>query len=249
MKDRIDQLVQQWGDRFEAFSLRERVLVSAGILVLLFLLWDSLLMNPEHARQTRIVGEMHELNERMDGISAQIDTMLAAMQDRETPRMQRRIAVIGNLLAELEKEKKSLTVEFVPPEQMAKLLRDMLGSEPGLTLISLHSMGAEPLFNEAAEDAARSATDSETLIPVARPATDADGEAGDNEAKPGIYKHGVRVEFEGDFYATLRYLQALEAMPWRFYWDSVDYQVLDYPTARVAITVHTLSLERGWIGV
>ncbi|NOX76997.1 MAG: hypothetical protein GXP17_10380 [Gammaproteobacteria bacterium] len=251
MNDRISQLAQQWGERFEAFSLRERALISAGLLVVMFLLWDSLLMNPEHVRQTRMVGAMHELNAGMADVNGQIETLLIATQDSEAPHLQTRIQAIETLLSDLERQKKSLTVEFVPPERMATLLRDMLGGEHDLTLISLRSLGAEPLFKEKDTE---EKTGANTPDAVAPPLTTSLADVTERQTerehlKPGIFKHGVRVEFEGNFLATLRYLQALENMPWRFYWDSVDYQVLEYPVARVAITVHTLSLDRGWIGV
>ncbi len=245
MNNRISQLAQKWGERFEAFSLRERALISVGALVVLFLLWDSLLMNPEHVRQTRLVGTMHELNDQMSDISGQIDTMLVAMQNSEAPRLQTRIQAIETLLSNLERQKESLTVEFVPPERMATLLRDMLGGEHDLSLISLRSLGAEPLFEENDTDNA----DADAPPLTTSVANVAEQQTERERLKPGIFKHGVRVELEGNFHATLRYLQALENMPWRFYWDSVDYQVLEYPVARVAITVHTLSLDRGWIGV
>jgi MSHA biogenesis protein MshJ len=49
--------------------------------------------------------------------------------------------------------------------------------------------------------------------------------------------------------ATLRYLQALEKLPWRFFWDSVSYQVMEYPDSVVRLELHTLSLSEDWIGV
>ena len=65
----------------------------------------------------------------------------------------------------------------------------------------------------------------------------------------GIYKHTMRLEMEGSFTQTFNYLRALEALPWQFRWDEVELTMLDYPTARVVITVHTLSMQRGWLGV
>ncbi len=65
----------------------------------------------------------------------------------------------------------------------------------------------------------------------------------------GIYKHAMRLEMEGSFTQTFNYLRALEALPWQFRWDEVELTMLDYPTARVVITVHTLSMQRGWLGV
>ena len=79
----------------------------------------------------------------------------------------------------------------------------------------------------------------------------------DKAAKPtdsgreqvAVYRHGVEIVFRGSYLATLDYLQSLQSLPWDFYWDGVQLQVEDYPKAQVRITVYTLSLKRGWIGV
>ena len=41
---------------------------------------------------------------------------------------------------------------------------------------------------------------------------------------------------------------AVEALPWRLYWQAVDIEVLDYPRNRIRIEVSTLSLNEEWIG-
>ena len=64
-----------------------------------------------------------------------------------------------------------------------------------------------------------------------------------------MYRHGLQLELEGSYLATLAYLKALQALPWEFYWDEVRLQVDKYPTAKITIVVHTLSLTEGWIGV
>jgi MSHA biogenesis protein MshJ len=64
-----------------------------------------------------------------------------------------------------------------------------------------------------------------------------------------IYQHGLVLHFSGSYLATLNYLKSLEAMPWNFIWDSIDYQVKDYPMAEITLRVHTLSLEKSWLNV
>ncbi len=64
-----------------------------------------------------------------------------------------------------------------------------------------------------------------------------------------LYQHGLELHFSGNYLATLTYLKSLETMPWNFIWDSVDYQVKDYPTAEITLRVHTLSLEKSWLDV
>jgi MSHA biogenesis protein MshJ len=227
MKDRLSQLLEKWGERFEAFSLRERALISIAMVVVMFLLWDALLMSQEGLRQKQMVAEMHSINEKVAAVNGQIRDMTAALRGGEAQQVTARVQEIRTLLASLEQQQADLTVEFIRPSQMAGVLRDMLKAENGLVLTKLESLGASPLFPPS-KDAAEKETRSE---------------------HPGIFKHGMRIEFEGDYFKTLHYLKSLEAMPWRLYWDNVEYQVLDYPRARIAITVHTLSLDEGWIGV
>jgi MSHA biogenesis protein MshJ len=64
-----------------------------------------------------------------------------------------------------------------------------------------------------------------------------------------IYKHGLAITFSGNYADTVNYLKALEALPWAIVWDSIDYQVKDYPMAVCTIRVVTLSFEEGWLGV
>ena len=64
-----------------------------------------------------------------------------------------------------------------------------------------------------------------------------------------IYRHALLLEVEGDFNSALAYLQAMEQLEWQFRWDEVKLTMLEYPRARVTFRVHTLNMERGWLGV
>jgi MSHA biogenesis protein MshJ len=64
-----------------------------------------------------------------------------------------------------------------------------------------------------------------------------------------IYKHGLAITFTGSYSDTVNYLVALEALPWAIVWESLDYQVKDYPLAEITIRAFTLSFEKGWLGV
>lgn len=65
----------------------------------------------------------------------------------------------------------------------------------------------------------------------------------------GYYRHGLAVDVRGSYLDTLRYLEALEKLKWRFFWESVELEVLDHPTSQVRIIVYTLGERRGVIGV
>jgi MSHA biogenesis protein MshJ len=66
--------------------------------------------------------------------------------------------------------------------------------------------------------------------------------------KPWVYRHGLTLTFQGDFFSSVDYLKTLENLPWRIQWDNIDYQVKDYPFAETRIQVYTLSFEQDWLG-
>ena len=63
-----------------------------------------------------------------------------------------------------------------------------------------------------------------------------------------MFRHRVRMELSGDYLAVLRYLGALEQLPWRFQWDSLAVETDAYPVTRVVMYLSTLSLGEFWIG-
>ena len=64
-----------------------------------------------------------------------------------------------------------------------------------------------------------------------------------------VYIHGLTLTFSGNYLNTLNYLKDLEALSWRINWDSINYQVKNYPIAETTIRAYTLSFEESWLGV
>jgi MSHA biogenesis protein MshJ len=64
-----------------------------------------------------------------------------------------------------------------------------------------------------------------------------------------LYRHTLILTLQGDYFSTLNYLKALEALPWRIHWDHIDYQVKNYPIAETRIQIYTLSFEQDWLSV
>jgi MSHA biogenesis protein MshJ len=108
---------------------------------------------------------------------------------------------------------------LVPPQLMAIALSDILSQNNQLILIKLDTLPVTTLL--------------ESKQPQSNP----------------VYKHGLAITFSGSYLNTLNYLKALESLPWHFVWESIDYQVKNYPTAETTIKAYTLSFKESWLGV
>jgi len=212
-----------WSARLDGLSLRERALVFGAALMVLFLAWDQLLLAPLEARQVRTGQELDGLRTQTEQIRAQIETLAANGRGGRVGELDGRLLRLQEEHRRLDRRLEAATTGLIAPEAMARVLEEVLSTQDGLALLRVENQGARPLF--------------------------ADSEAAAQARVAGLYRHGLVLEFEGGYADTLRYLHALEALPHTFFWESVEFDVERHPRARVRLTVFTLSLEEGWIGV
>ena len=71
----------------------------------------------------------------------------------------------------------------------------------------------------------------------------------DYEQKPWLFKHALNITITGSYFETLDYLKSLESLAWHINWNSIDYQVDDYPLAITTFQIYTLSFEEQWLGL
>lgn len=227
----IQERLQQLGERIDGLSLRERALLFGAVLVVIFTLWDRLLMAPVGQDQAGATKDLEAATAHLARLNGQIQALAAGAQTDPDLRLRQRLEQLEAEHRRLDERLESATLELIDPREMARALEKLLERQGGLRLVRLENLGAEPLLAQGSE-----------RVPDAPAPAEQDG-------VPRIYRHGLRVELAGSYQATLDYLRAVEALPHNFFWDSLDLAVEQYPTARVRITVHTLSLREGWIGV
>lgn len=212
-------------ERYQALALRERVLIALAALAVTWFAWAATLGGYLETFQEQMDNAVAAVNERIQGAVAEHSRLESAKATDPNARL---IAERDRLDAELARMSESLGTlldRFVDPEKMPGLLEDVIRHHHGLTLTRIQSLPAEPM----------------DVSPPAR-----EGE----KPKPlWIYRHPLRLELEGAYFDVMAYLADLEAGPWEFGWRQLQYEVRDYPDARVMLEIETLSREKSWIGV
>jgi len=69
-----------------------------------------------------------------------------------------------------------------------------------------------------------------------------------NGKDEGFYIHPVRLTLRGRYFDVVSYLEQLEALPVKYYWRSLNYQVDKYPWADIQLDVYTLGESKDFIG-
>ncbi len=205
--------------RIDALSLRERALVFLSVLAVLVFGWQALLMDPLEARQARLVANIESIQKNVQDIDGQMQALLEQRIADPDAANHRRLAELEAAIRASDERLGGAVRGLVAPQEMARVLEDVLTRETRLRLIRVESLPAEPLL------------------------------AADASTGAGVYRHGMQLVLEGSFQGTVDYLRALEQLGRALYWDEVGLEMLDYPRARVTIRVHTLGLSEAWIGV
>lgn len=241
----LDSLVTRTralAERVDRLNLRERALVFGAAVVLAYVGWQSLLMDPLTARATAAEQRLAEASRRMQAVDAAV-----ANGDPRTQALARRHA-LADRLAQLDDTLRDAASGYVPADRMTEMLRDVLDRQRGLRLVSLRNLPVESLAVAAAATPTAAPDAASNAVPNAA-AGAAPGTQPAADAPQGPFVHPVELVVEGDYASIVAYLQELERLPWRLQWRRLDLQAGEYPSNRVRIEIGTLSLSREWLSV
>ncbi|MBE0597167.1 MAG: type II secretion system protein M [Desulfuromonadales bacterium] len=209
--------------RIDALSFGRRLLLFGAVVLALVLLWYQLWASPLQQHQVALEKQISQTRQQVAALQTKAQVLTDAGQLSPELTQRRERETLEQELARLDIYLQEATQDLVSPQEMAPLLEDLLRRQEGVRLVRLESLGTESLL--------------------------ADGTETTPAGRPGLYRHAMRLEVEGGYLATLNYLQQLEKLPKRLIWENLEVRVEAYPTARVSLTVYTLSMSRGWIGV
>ena len=252
----LKEKIRLWSERFEALSLRERVLFLVSILAVFYIAWDMLLMERLRDQQKTTVIQMKKWQSQIADIDKRIQSTSTSLSGGQQKQAMLRVEQLKSEINDINQRQKALAVSFIRPRQMVDVLKGLLATERGLQLTRLQSQTAQPLIHKPLEPKANNSSIKKSLAADIKQPKDKRSEQSEPENSvsnaatlPEVYKHGLEIVFQGDYNSTLSYLRKLEQLPWKFYWEEVVYEVLDYPKAQIMVRIHTLSLDKGWISV
>ena len=238
IKARIDNLYQV----FDGSSLRQRIMVSAAMLICIHAAWDFLLHTPHTTAVESQNGRLVEETQRIAELNQQLSAMLS-----EGSQENAELAALTEEIEVLDQQIEMASSEFISPGQMPDVLQHLLADNTKLRITQLKTLPAKRINggNSDTED------DNQTVADADQETSDQDvsESAVEESDRTPVFRHEVTLEFEGDYLSTLEYIRSIEQLGWRIFWDRVHIDSTQYPRSRVSMSLYTLSLDEGWIGV
>jgi MSHA biogenesis protein MshJ len=219
--------------RFAALSGREKLGVFAALLALSVYIVFALAVDPAQRRarvlQKQIVDQKTELeNLRTAGRPVPKAPDLSLPQSGKNEELQRSIDEMNAKLKDMERD-------LVSADRMKAVLQEMLTRDPGLQLVTLRTLPVVALSGKVEQPARQSG------------ASEGAPQAGTRAEN--VYKHGVEITVRGKYSNLHEYLARLERAPWRMIWSRAQLTAGEDAELTLTITIHTLSLDRGWLQV
>lgn len=220
-------------EKFDALALRQRIMIMVSFIAVLILMFDSLWFasNQQEIERTQKAIELTK-SQQKEMVEMQRAYNQTIVDKRNDPKHQK-LLLIESQLVEVRQKLMNKTVNLVKPEDMARVIREIIQSTKSLKLQSLSKLATYEITSESGDEAQQADTPQSTET---------------SAEKIKLYRHTMKIVLQGKYGSTHQFLELLENMKKKVGFDHFEYSVNDYPNADITLTVSTLSLDRGWIG-
>ncbi|MCC7703912.1 type II secretion system protein M [Janthinobacterium sp. GW460P] len=237
---------QQWQKfalKFDALSVRERIMIFGASAALLIFMAFYLFIDPQLAKRKALADTIAQRQQAVAAIDNEVAQRMAAHAGDPDQQDRIRLERIRQEVQQMRHALQSTQNGLVAPERIVPMLQQLLKQQARLHLVSLATLPSGAM-GQGGHAAAISAS-----APAATPAAKSPAESEPAKAPALLYRHGVEIVLRGNYLDMVNYMDAVEAMPAHVFWGKVNMQVEQYPNATLSLTLYTLSLDEKWIAL
>lgn len=210
----------------DTLSKRDQMALAIICTVVVTLLWLTLAYTPLSHDQQAVAHDIGQRNAVLIATQEKIQALQQSLNEDPDRDNKELLATYTLENRRLDQALAKTSTQIINPQEMARLLEQILKSQPELKFISLENKPATTEFIESRN------ADTKTAKYVGT-----------------IYRHSVVLKMEGSYHHAMLYLEKLEQFPWNFFWQEVEIETQKYPNARITLEVYTLGFREGLIGV
>ena len=240
---------RKYADKFLTITPREQYLVLATGFIFVTFIFYSLFIEASFVELDKSQKAVTQLSLSNASNEDSINLYNEVLTHDPNVKVNKDIAHYEKKLAATDKELLTLTSDLIDPVQMRFALLELLDLQKGVSLVSFELVGVKEISFNAQKPAPASNekndkkdinTDNEKVL-VSVQSSDSEGF--------NLYQHGIRVKLKGSYFQLRDYLQQLENLSWKFFWQDFQYDLQTYPESEVEIEMYSLSTKREFIGV
>lgn len=205
---------------FNRLGRRERIGIVVILIALVYVIADLFFLSPLQKKQKALKSSVAAIENELNALRA--DIVVVKGQLEKDPHAKDR-AQLDAYKRVMEEADTFIAKVDSDPRQVTALLREIIHSTPGVSLVSLKTLPSVSLTDSRAGGAARQQASS----PPTRT----------------IYRRGIEINIKGNYLALLPYLEKLQSQPTKVLWNEAELTVGNYPDSVLKLTIYTLSTK------
>lgn len=219
-------------EKFSRLSLRERLLVLLVSAVVLYFLFDTLLLTPQNKRIQQLQQAAQAHRSEYDIANAKL-IVVEADKSKSADQLKRQRDELTTLQQQIASAERYYSVSDQNKTGLSELLRKLLAANLNVSLADLKTQ-APVIFFSTGQQAAKpkSASTSKTQLVQELPVHTA-----------VIYRTNLDLSLEGSYPDLLSYLKTLEQRATPLFWTSAVLEVKAYPQVALKLNITTLGAE------
>ncbi|TWX72722.1 type II secretion system protein GspM [Colwellia sp. C1TZA3] len=230
----------QWlvySEKFSNSTPREQYLIIAsGLVAIIFILYNLFLETPIQ-RIEQLNKQVVQTQQSNKNTQNSIQVLEQGLSEDPNIALRKQLLQYQAKLGGIDKRLLTLTSDLIDPIQMRYALIKLLKLQKGVKLLSFKVLPASAVTQNKANNAADKTTTAKA------------GAIKAQSPQLRLYRHGINIKLQGQYFQLKDYLTQLENLSWTFFWQAFDYQLKAYPVSELEIEIYSLSTAQEFIGV
>ena len=172
-----------------------------------------------------------------------IQVLEQALQEDPNVTLEKELAQYQAKLGAIDQQLLALTSDLIDPIQMRYALIKLLKLQKGVKLLSFQVLPASAVTKANTETDADANSEQDKNVTVIADAKQ------EETTQLRLYRHGIKIKLQGQYFQLKDYLTQLEGLSWKFFWQEFDYRLKAYPVSELEIEIYSLSTAQEFIGV
>ena len=232
----------QWlaySEKFSNTTAREQYLIIVtGLVAIVFILY-SVFLDVPFQRIEQLNRQISETQQSNQNNKNSIQVLEQALLEDPNVALRKELSQYQAKLGEIDEQLLSLTSDLIDPIQMRYALIKLLKLQKGVKLLSFEVLPARAVTK--AKLASNDKPDANQIQVTS--------EAQAEPKQLRLYRHGIKIKLQGQYFQLRDYLSQLEGLTWKFFWQEFDYQLKEYPVSELEVEIYSLSTAQEFIGV
>jgi len=234
---------QEYCEKYLTITPREQYMVFfAGLAAIIFII-HSFFIDENAIKITKLEQSIAKVTASNRSAKNSIVLLQEGLSQDPNAVFNNQVAQYKKKIKEVDEGLLKLTSDLIDPVQMRYALLQLLKTQKGVSLQSFQVIAAQPITMSPSKNT----TKSNNTNAISKSAGDNSSESTPQELV--LYRHAIKIKLSGSYFQLRDYLQQLEALSWKFFWQEFNYQLKEYPVSELEIEMYSLSTKREFIGV